>query len=106
MKSQEATLRFKRNSNGDLMIGGMSIPFETHTTIRLSARQKVLVTLPVKNNNLETGYIRKIQAGPGIFLGEVLVNSQNGFVKVFAINSTSEDTELTLPPVEIGRAHV
>ena len=101
LKSQEATLRFKRNSNGDLMIGGMSIPFETHTTIRLSARQKVLVTLPVKNNNLETGYIRKIQAGPGIFLGEVLVNSQNGFVKVFAINSTSEDTELTLPPVEL-----
>ena len=78
----------------------MSIHFETNTTIRLSARQKVLVTFPVKNNNLETGYIRKIHAGPGIFL-EVLVNSQNGFFNVFAINSTSEDTELTLPPVEL-----
>ena len=30
-----------------------------------------------------------------------MVNSQSGFFKVFAINSTSEDTELTLPPVEL-----
>ena len=79
----------------------MAIPFETHTTIRLPARQKVLVTLPIKNNDFKTGFIRKIKAGPGIFLGEALVNPENGFVRVFAINLTSEDTELTLLPIEL-----
>ena len=34
-------------------------------------------------------------------MGEALVNPENGFVRVFAINSTSEDTELTLPPIEL-----
>ena len=101
LKSQKATLKFKRNANEELIIGGMTIPFESHYTIKLPARQKVLVTLPIKNNELKTGYIRKIKAGHGIFLGEALVSPKNDFVKIFATNSTPEDTELTLPLVEL-----
>ena len=82
-------------------MGEVIVPLETHTTIKLPARQKVLVTLPVKRNNLTSGYVQKIKAGPGIFLGEALVTPQDGKVKIFAINATSEDIELTLPSIEL-----
>ena len=50
-KSQEATPKFKRNSNGELIIGNTAFPFKNHTTIKLPARNKTLVTLPVKTNS-------------------------------------------------------
>ena len=82
-------------------MGGVTVPFETHNNIKLPARHKVLVTLPVKRNELVSGYVQRIKAGPGIFLGEALVTPQNGKIKIFAMNATSEDIELTLPPIEL-----
>ena len=101
LKSQEAILKFKKDTSGELIVGGVTVPFETHTTIKLPARHKVLVTLPVKRNELLSGYVQKIKAGPGLFLGEALVTPQNGKIKIFAMNATSEDIELTLPPIEL-----
>ena len=100
LRSQEATLKFKRKSNGELIIGGITIPFAPHT-IRLPGRQKTLVSLPIKKTNLKTGYIRRIQAGPGIYIGESLVTPKNELVQLFVVNSNSENIELTLPPVEL-----
>lgn len=101
LRSQEATLKFKRNASGGLLLGGVNIPFENRTTIRLPARQKTLVTLPIKGDNQKSGYLPKIRVGPGIFLGEALVTPENGYIKVFAINTTSENTEITLPPTQL-----
>ena len=101
LKSQEATLKFKRNASGELIVGDVSIPFETRTTIRLSARQKTLITLPIKGNNPKSGYMPRIRVGPGVFMGEALVTPQNGFIRVFEINTTSENIEITLPPIRL-----
>ena len=101
LKSQEATLKFKRNSNGELNTRNTAFPFENHTTIKLPARNKTLVTLLVKTNSLKTGYLKRIQAGTGVYIGEVLVTPKEGYIKIFSINSTPENIEVTLPPIEL-----
>ena len=45
--------------------------------------------------------MKSIQAGPGVYIGEVLVTPKEGYIKIFAINSTPENIELTLPPIEL-----
>lgn len=69
--------------------------------LRLPARSKVMVNVPIKTTNLKSGYLSKIDAGPGILLGEALVTKQGKFAKCFAINCNNEDIELSLPPVAL-----
>ena len=71
------------------------------TKIKLPARQKVLVQIPIKNTHLNEGYIEKVNAGPGIFMGMSLVEKIETTAKCYAINTTSEDIELILPPVDL-----
>ena len=69
--------------------------------IKLKARTKQLITIPVKNPELKEGYLPLIPTGPGVYLGESLVSVANGRIKVYCINTTTCDVELTVPPVEI-----
>ena len=50
---------------------------------------------------MKSGYIRNIQTGSGIYKGEALVTPKEGFVKIYAINSTPQNIELTIPIVEL-----
>ena len=70
LKQQGATLSV---AGIDIYVGSKNIPSINHKTISLPARTKTLVELPFKENNLLAVYIRKIEAGPGIFLGESIV---------------------------------
>lgn len=77
---------------------------DTHSrahTFQLSPRSKTLVDIPVINMKNIVGYLPRIPAGPGVYIGEALVTSDKGFVKVYAINTTSLPVEITMKPVEI-----
>lgn len=41
-----------------------------------------------------------MDAGPGVFLGEVVAKQQDGFAKIFAINSTPSHITLKVNPIE------
>ena len=100
LKEQDATLSFR----SDALLWGNpreTIPFITHDLLYLPARTKTLVKITVNKPNCFPGYLPKINAGPGIFIGECLVTSNNGKASLFAINSTSENISLILPPVEL-----
>lgn len=71
------------------------------STFILPARTKKLVSLITADNNISEGYLPKINAEQGIFIGENLVKSVNGQVKVFATNSTLRDVKLSIPPIKI-----
>ena len=101
LKSQSATISFSNSKGGELVLGDDIIPLESHTTIYLPPRTKQLITLPIRKTDLKTGYIKLIQAGPGVYLGNALVTPKNNTVKIFAINATPEQINLTLPPIEL-----
>ena len=101
-------VNFLQNHNATLSFADISLNIGTNessnsipTKIKLPARQKVLVQIPIKNTHLNEGYIEKVNAGPGIFMGMSLVKKIGTTAKCYAINTTSEDIELTLPPVDL-----
>lgn len=73
----------------------------TTYTIQLPPRYRVPVEIPVINKNRKTGYLPRIPLGPGVFIGEALVTSKNGFASVYAINTTHLPVEVKMSPVEI-----
>ena len=98
LRENKAVLNF---GDEELMFRDQSIPFQEYHTVHLPARTKKLIDIPVMNPLAKDGYIGRIQAGPGVFLGESLVSQNGGYIKTFAINSNTHDINLTLAPVEL-----
>ena len=92
-----ATLRF----SGTTLHLGLENSFNNIIKIKLPARSKTLTVIPLKETDLEQGYIGKINAGPGIYLGEALVSRNGNFAKCYATNITSQDIELSLSPIDL-----
>ena len=65
------------------------------------ARTKTLIKITIQNSTPSSDYIPKINAGPGIYMGECLVTNKNGKASVFAINSTSGDVNVIIPPLTL-----
>lgn len=101
LTQQEAVLQFKNQLPSSLRLGDKEFSFDTHISLELPPRTKKLIDLPIKNSDKQSGYIRRINAGPGVYLGEVLAKQKGGVAKVFAINSTTNHVTLTLSPVEL-----
>ncbi|KAJ8666641.1 hypothetical protein QAD02_008303 [Eretmocerus hayati] len=70
-------------------------------TIRVAARTKQLCKVRVTEDSGSEGYIPRIPTGPGIFAGECLARNDKEYLKILFINSTEEDVEFTLPPIEL-----
>ena len=100
LKEQDATLSFR----SDALLWENSretVAFISHDILYLPAQTKTLVRITINKPNSFFGYLLKINTGPGIFIGECLVTSNNGKGSLFAVNSTSENISLILPPVEL-----
>ena len=68
--------------------------------LNLPPRTKTLIAVPAKGDN-PSGYVRRLDAGPGVFIGECLASQRNGSVKLYAINTTCDHIVLTVPPIEL-----
>lgn len=84
-----------------LHLGEDDIPLISNSTIKLKARSKTLVEIPIIKSNLSEGYIDRIEAGPGIYAGQALVSNVNQRVRLYMINSTNENVELSIPPLQL-----
>lgn len=106
LEQQEVTLKRKHLPNS-LWLDNKELPFcATSATLNFPSRTKVLVTIPVKNKEKKQGYIRRLETGPGVYVGEALATQENGFVKTFAINTNVKDITLTTPSVELEEFQV
>ena len=100
LKKQEITLRFRDTLPDSLQFGkgeNLSCASSSHD---LPPRTKVFITVPTNSTNA-SGYVRRIDAGPGIFVGEALVSQKNGLAKLYAINTTADHVVLTIPSIEL-----
>ena len=103
LKQQGATFSI---AGIDIQLGNSKLPSVNYKSFCLPARAKTLIEIPLKQNNLLQGYIRKINAGPGIFMGETVVTRNGDTAKCFATNCTSSDVQLTLSSVEMEECTV
>ncbi|KAH0553330.1 hypothetical protein KQX54_001127 [Cotesia glomerata] len=101
LTKQQALLSFKEKLPSSLILENEEIPFCKHPSFDLPPRTRKSIKIPVKNYNLEEGYIKRIDCGPGIFVGEAVVKPKDGHIKIFAINCTHHPVNLTIPPVEL-----
>ena len=69
--------------------------------INLPARVKKYIKLSIEYTDLKEGYFESIEAGIGVYLGENLVRPTDGHIKVFAINTTHSDIQITIPPIKL-----
>ncbi|CAB0041212.1 unnamed protein product [Trichogramma brassicae] len=101
LRAQRATLSFNYN---ELILNGVElsrIPLIEHATYFLPARTKTLVTIKISNPDQDGGYIPKINTGEGILAGECLLKTTANTAKLFMINTTNQDVNLTVPPVTV-----
>ena len=68
LKEQDAVLSFKEET---LLYGNPhgTTPFVSHDTVSLPARTKSLTRVTIQNSTRSNGYLPKINAGPGIYMG-------------------------------------
>lgn len=71
------------------------------TNFILSARTRTPICIELKDTNLTTGYIQRIQAPEHVFIGNAAVTNRNGKCFIMAINASEEDVELEIPPQEL-----
>ncbi|KAJ8684713.1 hypothetical protein QAD02_020506 [Eretmocerus hayati] len=76
-----------------------TIPTFNHVSVHLPPRTKKLCYLRVNDSNQQSGYVVRLETGPGIFAGECLVTNKNGMASLFIINTTEKEISLTIPPV-------
>ncbi|XP_051161523.1 uncharacterized protein LOC127281712 [Leptopilina boulardi] len=69
--------------------------------LRIRARTRHPIAIDVRNPNLPQGYLPRINTPPGVYLGDAVVNSENGVCHAVAINTTEEDVDLELTPQEL-----
>lgn len=97
LESEQAQLIFRRNGSGEMRIDSSSFPFLRNTTISLPPRSRKIIEIPVNTSNLAEGILPRIDVGPDVYLGEALVKPVGGYVRVCAINSSSEAVTATFP---------
>lgn len=78
-----------------------SYPFLEHEKICLPTRTKKLVKIKVTTPARTEGYIRRVAAGPVIYLIEAIASNQDGYASLFVINSNDKNVKLIVPPVEL-----
>lgn len=95
---------FLRSQDAKLIIGDVEIPFSQemeYPSFDLPPRTKKFIKIPVANKEIQEGYMKRMDTGGGIYLGECLVTQKDGAVQVLAVNSTETQVKLTIPPVEL-----
>ena len=99
LKTQGAVLSFAGRKL--ILRQQCSIPFINHDKVLAPARTKKLIAVKVSNPTISSGYVARIQAEPGIYLGECLVKNREGLAWMFVINTGYQDVNLIIPPIEL-----
>lgn len=75
--------------------------FKSRETVTIPARTNSSFYVKIANIEMKEGYIPRLNAGAGIFLGEALVTNNGGKAYLRVTNSRDEDIELIIPTVRL-----
>lgn len=80
---------------------GVQIPFSQRDTVVIPARSRTTFFVKVKNPSVQVGYIPRLRACKGIYLGNAAVENRDGRAYLQAINTNDIDHELVVPTLEL-----
>ncbi|XP_043473885.1 uncharacterized protein LOC122506001 [Leptopilina heterotoma] len=69
--------------------------------ITIKARTRQVIPIDVLDTELKEGYLPLIKTAEGLLVGEGVVTNHDGVCHIYAINMTSEDAEIEIPPQEL-----
>ena len=72
-----------------------------NTVLRIEARSRKVIPIPVINHELSEGYLPQLDAGEGLLIGNAAVSVENGFCHAMAINTTPSEICVQISPQEI-----
>ena len=93
--------KFGNDEPNSLQIGDGEFFLLSSSSFTLPPRTRTLIALPVKDSGIKEGYVRRLTTDPGVYIGEALVTQRNGSAKLYAINTTSNQVTVNIPPVEL-----
>ena len=67
----------------------------------MTQERKNYIKLTVANLDINEGYLARLNLGPGIYIGDALVEVRENLVSLYCINSSASEVELTKPPVTL-----
>ncbi|XP_048511338.1 uncharacterized protein LOC125500979 [Athalia rosae] len=70
-------------------------------TLRLEARSRTQIPIPVKNGGIREGYLPRITGPPRVFIGEAAVSNHDDTCYTMATNTGEEAVEITIAPQEL-----
>lgn len=73
---------FLNSQNAKLIVGDIEIPFKQTPNFDLPQRTRTFIRVPVENPEVKCGYVKRIDAGGGLYLGERLVEQIDGFAYI------------------------
>lgn len=92
-------LDFKRKY---ILWQGIEIPFAQQETVVAPARSQSTFYVRVGNaNHVTSGYVPRLFAGDGIYLGDAVVTNRDGRAYLRVINTNNTDKELIVPTIEL-----
>lgn len=68
----------------------------------VKARTRQVISVDTIDDNIQEGYLPRINTPEGVFLDEALVSVHNGCCSVMAINTTENDVTLHIEPQELS----
>jgi len=79
----------------------IQIPFTDEQQAIVPPRSELTLNIKVTNPEIKTGYIPKLNACKGEFMGDAIVTTQDGRISLKVINTLEETLQLSIPPLEI-----
>ena len=118
VRQEQAHLSFRHNSLVIISTPVIPIPFidresqakreklkeeikPLSRTLKLKARAQQLVPIDVVNQGLLEGYLSRVEAPSGVYIGEGVVKNSEGTCHTYTYNTTEDELELEIQPQEI-----
>lgn len=81
---------------------GIQFPFIQEETLILPARTRSTIYVRIANPEVSFGYVPRLRACEGVYLGEAMVTNRKGRALLQAVNSSERDVEFQIPTLELG----
>jgi hypothetical protein len=81
---------------------GIDIPFLDQDYITLPARSRSAFYIKVANAHVHAGYVPRLEACEGIYLGNAVVTNHGGRAYMYAINTPNEDYLAIVPTIDMN----
>lgn len=99
LKTAEAKANWKEDC---LEIDTRKIPFVTRNTVYLiPKRSRTVLNVKLEKTELNEGFIENIQLHKELFLGNAIVRNIDNHAKIIAINTSQDNLEIKLPPLQL-----